>query len=286
KNTFLRCQSFYSKLNRFVELYDPSCSIERVDKEFIEAFNKYLKREGLNLNSRYSFVNLLKWFLSWALKEGMLINDDFRKFSLKSLSKGEMDEPPPLYLVWEELVKIYNSDPGSRRLEHCRDIYCFMAFTGCKLDELQKLGKSDIEKDYIIINGKNSRRIAMNSFSKKITEQYMNKYYRRGDLFPYYTKMTLNKYIRELCVFLNFEREVKIRRGGKVLISAISKLITINSAKPTFYANAVKMGLSPGLIQLWTGNESLSSYKRIKKDIRKQENENITIINKYYEDTL
>lgn len=286
KNTFLKSRSFFSKLDRFIELYNPFCRLEAVDKDFLHAFDNYLLREGLGSSSRYSYLNLFKWFLSWAKKKDMIINDDFRDFSLSGIREESRTDTSLLYLKREELIKMFHSDPGKRKLEQCRDIYCFMAFTGCQLDEMKEIRSKHIGEERIEVPGRNKRSIPLNKYSYDIIDRYRNKYYKGGYFFPVYTKMTLNKYIRELSVFLNFDRKVRIRRRGKVVESLLKEVITVNSAKWTFYANAISLGLPPEIVQRWTGIKSSGAYYRIIKNTSKLENISLAIINGNYEDTL
>ncbi len=287
KNTFLKCKSLYPKLTRFSELYGSSGSLEAADREFLQSFEGFLRREGLGSTSCYSYLNLMKWFLGWARSRSLMINDDFKGFNLSALKSEDAGGGiSPLYLHWDELLKLFSSEPSGRKLQYCRDIYSFMAFTGCRLDELQDLKKEDVADGLVKIGGRNPRKIPLNHYALEITERYRNKYFRGGFFFPVYTKMTLNKYLRELSVFLNFERKLTIRRRGRVFESEIYELITINSAKWTFFANAVKLGLPAEVAQSWNGAATPAAYKRIKEDFNLLEKKGIALINKYYEDTL
>lgn len=286
KNTFLKSRSFYSYLDRFIDLYQPFCSLETVDRNFLEAFDNFLMREGLGFNSRYSYLNLFKWFLSWAKKENMLINDSYRNFSLAGIRRENRRDVSPPYLEREELLKMYHSAPGKRKLEHCRDIYCFMAFTGCSLDEMNDLKSKHFDEEGIQIPGRNLRSIPLNKYTREIIDRYHNKYYKGGSFFPVYTKMTFNKYVRELSVFLNFDRKVTIRRRGKIVKIPLQEAITINSAKWTFYANAISLGLPQEVVQKWAGTKSTGSYKRILRDLGQLEKKSLALINRNYEDTL
>lgn len=286
KNTFLKARSFYRKLARFIELYQPSCSLEAVDRNFLKDLDTHFMMEGLGFSSRYSYLNLFKWFLSWAKKENMLINDDFRDFSLAGIRKETEINLTLPYLRKEELIKMYRSEPGIRKLEHCRDIYCFMAFTGCRFDEMNALRSRHISEESIEIPGKNPRTIPLNKFAQEIIGRYRNKYYRGGTFFPVYTKMTLNKYMRELAVFLNFDRKLRIRRRGNIVVALLWEAITINSAKWTFQANAISLGLPPEIVQKWTGIKSSGSYRRMMKESSEWIEQSLILINKNYEDTL
>ncbi len=286
KNTFLKSRSFYPKLYRFIDLYYPFCSLEAVDRNFLEAFDNFLVREGLGFTSRYSYLNLLKWFLSWAKKQNMLINDDFRDFSLGGISRKNRRDVSLPHLKKEELIILYHSDLEKRKLEHCRDIFCFMAFSGCRLDELHGLKSKHIGEEEIKVPGSNSRSIPINKYTQEIIERYRNKYYKGGSFFPVYTKMTLNKYMRELSVFLNFDRKVTIRRRGKIVEAPLKEVVTINSAKWTFYANAISLGVPLSVIQKWTGTKNSGLYTKILNDMEKPEKKSLAIINGYYEDTL
>jgi integrase len=285
KNTFLRCKSFYPRLLKFCEFYGSRVSLESADKKFLEAFNSFLRREGLNSVSRYSYLNLFKWFLKWCHEEKLLIQDDFKLFSLKEI-KRENYRSSPVYLKHDELIRLLKSKPEDKKLQHARDIYCFMSFTGCQLNELQDLHKDDIEDNFIYIRTGNIRKIPLNEHAGAIVKSYSNKYYRGSSYFPPYTKMSLNKYIRQLSVFLKFDRSLTVQRRGRLVESPLYELITINSAKWTFYANMLHFGLPVAVIQKWNGIKNTGFYERIKEDLQKLENESIATINKQYENTL
>ncbi len=285
RNTFLKCKSFYGWLTRFTEYYGSYASTESVNKEFMEELSRYFMRNGLSGNSIYSYFNLFKWFLNRVHDEGLLINTDFREFSLKEIRNKRDHDIEMIALEYEELHKLFLSEYENRKLEYCRDIYCMIAFSGCSLDEIRNLRKQDVDHDFIHIKGRNKRKIPLNKYTAELAARYKHKYFRGGYFFPHYTEMTLNKYIRILSGILKFDRNLRIKRRGKIIEGRLANLITMNSARNTFFANAYGWGLSFEIIKLWSGKKSDKGFNQVFKENRILEDKGISLINQQYEDT-
>jgi site-specific recombinase XerD len=177
-NTFLKCRSFYNWLKNFTDYYGSFVSIESVDQEFLQELVIFLRSRGISNNTLYSYFNLFKWFLNWASSKSLLINKDYKSFKLASIKRTKAEQTTKVILTSDEISKLLKSAHKERKLEHCRDIYCLMLFTGCTLSEIMELKKTDVNNEGIRIKGRNSRTIPFNNYSRKIVSRYQNKYFR------------------------------------------------------------------------------------------------------------
>ena len=286
KNTFLKCRDFYKKLSEFSKYYGSYVSLETVDRDLLESFHSFLKIQGLAESSVYNSFNIFKWFLHWAERKGLIINKDYSNFKLSRVITHDQSSFDEIFLTRDELEKIWNSQPQDRKILQCRDIFCCMAFSGCSLRELYSIMKTDVDKEFIYIRGKKSRKIPLNERSSSIVRLYENKYYQQGTLFPVFTEMTLNLNIRKLMMSLQLNRELVIRRRGKVLEGTLSELVTMKVAQNTFISNALSMNIPESVISEWSGKKRLLSGQRKAGNLSYLERMSVSIIDQSYENSL
>jgi len=259
-NTYLKCRSFYSWLDQYCNFHSSYVSMESVTVEFLKDMEIYLKNSGLAYRSIYSYLNLFIWFLNWAEENKLIINTEFKKYSLPRQGKTEGKLNTEILLTDSEIKIIAGAQLKSRKHEHCRDIFLFIANTGCSLSEVSQLKKDDVKGGIIRFQGPNRREIKANNKVRKILQDYQNRYFRGDKLFPSYTKMTLNKYIREICISLQLNRDIELRRRGDKKRGKLSHLITMNSARSSFVSIAIEKGIPMEALKAATGRKNLDKY--------------------------
>ena len=91
---------------------------DSIDSTFFEKLQDYTFTERKNKNSYFAFIiKVLKTFMNWSLDKEYHNNLKYKKF------KAREDETEIIYLTMDELMKLYNHDFESDRLNQVRDMY-------------------------------------------------------------------------------------------------------------------------------------------------------------------
>lgn len=110
--------------------------------EVIRAYEVYLKTEkDLCQNTLIRYMKALK-----KITNRCLANDWIRKDPFAGIKFRE-DPTDPEFLTLEEVDRIYNCNPGSKRLEVIRDMFLMSTFTGLAFTDVSQLTENHIVTD-------------------------------------------------------------------------------------------------------------------------------------------
>src|SRR5690606_9065647 len=148
------------------KLHFDSITIDFYEKLRDYAFN--VKKARNNYFSK--IIAVLKTFMNWANERGYHENFTYQKF------KKLEDDTEVIYLTMNELLKLYNHDFESKRLDHVRDVYCFGCFTGLRYSDIKQLKPSNVFEDHLKLNIQKTKTmdhiIPLNSYSSAILKKY------------------------------------------------------------------------------------------------------------------
>jgi hypothetical protein len=110
--------------------------------EVIRAYEVYLKTEkDLCQNTLIRYMKALKKITNRCLANDWIQKDPFVGIKFR-------EEPTePEFLTLEEVDRIYNCNPGSKRLEVIRDMFLMSAFTGLAFTDVSQLTEDHIVTD-------------------------------------------------------------------------------------------------------------------------------------------
>lgn len=116
-----------------------------VMKEYIYSLSDRLKPSSLSIRTRH-----LRSFLSWAHEEGYVTTNESSK--LKS-PRAPLEPPKPLSMYEIETIR----DSCETTFE--RAFFEFLYATGCRIGEVQKLNKDDVDwrKRSVVVDGKGGK---------------------------------------------------------------------------------------------------------------------------------
>lgn len=241
---------------------------------FFEELMKYsfLKKEIKN-NYFSKILAILKSFLNWCNEKGYNKNREYEKFKSKS---NDIDI---IYLTFDELLKLYNYDFESSRLNHTRDFYCFGCFTGLRFSDLSQLKSANISETHINISLQKTKTqnhiIKLNKFSKEILDKYKHTIY---EPLPIISSQKFNKYIKECCEKIELNNPITITSfiGTKKVQNTFPKyeLITSHTARKTFITNSLLLGMEPKAIKKIADikkDEVLNKYLKITEEYADQQ---------------
>lgn len=218
--------------------------------EVIRAYEVYLKTEkDLCQNTLIRYMKALK-----KITNRCLANDWIQKNPFVGIKFRE-DPTDPEFLTLEEVDRIYNCNPGSKRLEVIRDMFLMSAFTGLAFTDV-----SQLTEEHIVIDNdgnkwirkprqktKQMSNIPLLDIPLAIIEKYQGdkKAAKKGVLLPIPCNQVMNRYLKEIAT-----------------ICKINKHLTMHTARHTYATLCLSQGVSLKNVSSMLGHASVKMTKR------------------------
>jgi len=255
KGTLTVYRTVKKHLRDFEKSFGLRLSWETLNSLFFQKWTDYLiHKAGLNNVTLWKMLQILRAFLKRMEERGMPVNPDYKKFSkARAIPKG--DGSQKTYLSPEELLVLEQLDlSDNRRLCRVRDLFVFMAYTGIRFGDSQRLRPENRKGEFLeIVTGKNRKqiRVPLHPKARRIWDQY------EGAL-PKISSQKGNLYLEEVCIAAEFSEstEVVTYRGTKREVTTVPryKLIGFHTAKRSAVTNLHNAGVSVEAICQITGN--------------------------------
>lgn len=270
-STYRKVRSLYNLLREFEDQSGYSISFHNLNAQFLERFVTFCSEKGYKSSTIYKTVNNLVWFLNWATHMGYNVYQEYRQF-YKLMDAPEVNSQMPLFLQWDELMRLNEYAWDNRKMERVRDLFCFMCFAGLRFSELQNLKKEDMKPGEVVVRkpGGGVRFIPLNRYAAPIHLKYQNKFYLNNTAFPSMSIITMNKYLRIIGKDIGLTRTVFSASVGEDG-SPLYRRLTAGSAVNTFIRNALELEVPLEVISRFTGVQNDSRVRRIKSDLALEE---------------
>lgn len=218
--------------------------------EVIRAYEVYLKTEkDLCQNTLIRYMKALKKITNRCLANDWIQKDPFAGIKFR-------EEPTePEFLTLEEVDRIYNCNPGSKRLEVIRDMFLMSAFTGLAFTDV-----SQLTEDHIVTDNdgnkwirkprqktKQMSNIPLLDVPLAIIEKYQGdkKATKKGVLLPIPCNQVMNRYLKEIAT-----------------ICKINKHLTMHTARHTYATLCLSQGVSLKIVSKMLGHASVKMTER------------------------
>lgn len=218
--------------------------------EVIRAYEVYLKTEkDLCQNTLIRYMKALKKITNRCLANDWIQKDPFAGIKFR-------EEPTePEFLTLEEVDRIYNCNPGSKRLEVIKDMFLMSAFTGLAFTDV-----SQLTEDHIVTDNdgnkwirkprqktKQMSNIPLLDVPLAIIEKYQGdkKATKKGVLLPIPCNQVMNRYLKEIAE-----------------ICKINKRLTMHTARHTYATLCLSQGVSLKNVSKMLGHASVKMTER------------------------
>ena len=218
--------------------------------EVIRAYEVYLKTDkDLCQNTLIRYMKALKKITNRCLANDWIQKDPFVGIKFR-------EEPTePEFLTLEEVDRIYNCNPGSKRLEVIKDMFLMSAFTGLAFTDV-----SQLTEDHIVTDNygnkwirkprqktKQMSNIPLLDVPLAIIEKYQGnkKATKKGVLLPIPCNQVMNRYLKEIAE-----------------ICKINKHLTIHVARHTYATLCLSQGVSLKNVSKMLGHASVKMTER------------------------
>lgn len=218
--------------------------------EVIRAYEVYLKTEkDLCQNTLIRYMKALKKITNRCLANDWIHKDPFAGIKFRE------DPTDPEFLTLEEVDRIYNCNPGSKRLEVIRDMFLMSAFTGLAFTDVLQL-----TEDHIVTDNdgnkwirkprqktKQMSNIPLLDIPLAIIEKYQGdkKAAKKGTLLPIPCNQVMNRYLKEIAT-----------------ICKINKHLTMHTARHTYATLCLSQGVSLKNVSKMLGHASVKMTER------------------------
>ena len=218
--------------------------------EVIRAYEVYLKTEkDLCQNTLIRYMKALKKITNRCLANDWIQKDPFAGIKFRE------DPTDPEFLTLEEVDRIYNCNPGSKRLEVIRDMFLMSAFTGLAFTDV-----SQLTDDHIVTDNdgnkwirkprqktKQMSNIPLLDIPLTIIEKYQGdkKAAKKGVLLPIPCNQVMNRYLKEIAT-----------------ICKINKHLTMHTARHTYATLCLSQGVSLKNVSKMLGHASVKMTER------------------------
>lgn len=293
-----------SRYERFIKETDDknfSFNIDTVTRETIADFRDYLRNEydlmqkmpkifekiladtALPLkrkqkierrgeNAIVKILKLINAFFNWAVNEAKCTkNKPFEGYIIGSERFGD-----PFYISIEERNQIATATMPTKHLETQRDIFIFQCFIGCRVGDLQRLTKDNVEKKVLTYAPHKTKDegeqavvavVPLVDDALALIKKYKGKD-KQGRLFPFISTQKYNDAIKEIFKAAKVTRKVVVRNAltGENEIRPINEVASSHMARRAFCGNLYKHVQDPNLIGKMSGHTDGSrAFKRYRK---------------------
>ncbi|MDR0368903.1 MAG: site-specific integrase [Bacteroidales bacterium] len=227
-----------------------------INSKFYDGYVSYLQNLGFTQNSVGKHVRVLKLMLNEATNQNINTNSDYGTFHVFT------EETDTIYLNENELQQL--KDTGLSKLPHLdrvRDWFLFLAWTGCRFSDLDKVAKTDIKDGFITFRQQktnNKVTIPLHPVVLEILEKY------NYDLPAEISNQRFNEYIKEACRIagINGTETMTRTEGGKLITTAFEKWehVSSHTGRRSFCTNMYKRGLPTLMIMSISGHKTEKSF--------------------------
>ena len=213
--------------------------------EVIRAYEVFLKTEkDLCQNTLIRYMKALKKITNRCIANDWIKKDPFVGIKFKEVPTE------PDFLTIEELNRIYECEPGCKRLEVVRDIFLMSAFTGLAFSDVSQLAPEHIVRDnagnlWIRKHRQKTRQISnipLLDIPAAILKKYEGnkKAAQKGVLLPVPANQVMNRYLKEIAT-----------------ICKIDKYLTTHVARHTYATVCLSQGVSLKNVSKMLGHASV-----------------------------
>ena len=194
-------------------------------------------------NTIANMMTKLRVFYIWAVRMGETTTNPFANYSIKEQIYGR-----PYFLTLEERDRVYNLPmPNNPFLAIQRDIFVFQCMIGCRVSDLYRLTRENINDgaiEYVPTKTKGDNqeyaRVPLTKKAIEILEKY--KEYGGRTLFPFISEQKYNDSIKKILRMAGIDRKVTVINPvtQKEEQKPIYEIASSHLARRTFIGNIYK----------------------------------------------
>jgi site-specific recombinase XerD len=228
------------------------------DSFYAEFITFMRKTYNLNDNTLHRYMSIYKTMLSWCIKKGYKVLDDYNNIKIKKYETNDV------HLTEEELNLLEKAElTGSE--ERARDLFLIGAYTGQRFSDYSMFEKADVRDQVIVKKAKKTKItsfIPLHTKLKTLLDKYEWK-------LPKISSQKFNVKIQEVCRALNINDPIKkvsyMGKNKKEEIYPKWKLIGSHTARRTFITLMSERGMPDHQLMQVAGIKDVKTLLKYKK---------------------
>ena len=242
-------------------------TFEKINDVFYENLvNYFINDLGLLNNTIGKHIKTLKTFLHYSIRN-KYTNENLKLENFK-VFKEDIDI---IYLLEEELFRLYEFNDLPENLEFIKDNFCFECFTGLRFSDLSRIQNENFKTDFLEFRTQKTKDtlfIPLNIYAKEIIKKYKGRFINRP-IPPTISLQNTNenlKYIAEIAGITDLTLIEKFCGSRRIIIKKPKcDLITTHTGRRTFICLSYEKGMPTEMIMKITGIKKWDTLKKYLK---------------------
>lgn len=203
----------YGSMLMHLKAYSPDATFADVSFEFVQGFDRYLKKKSIGDNARAKYHTLLRKFILLAIKKRRRLSNPYEQFKIKTV------DVEPTWLNVEEvdaLVNLYRAGTLGKPLQRILRQFLFQVFASVRVGDIKTLTKNDIQGDLLVLVPQKTKRLrkAVSIPISDFTRQLIAEGEGKGDfLFSTVQDQTVNYGLKEIAKIVGIKKRLTTHVG-------------------------------------------------------------------------
>jgi site-specific recombinase XerD len=277
--TVQKYNTFISQVKDFANKKKLRIDIETFDSKFLLSYKNYLVNDRkLNDNTVAKYIKAAKTFIRFYINAGLI-----RPFDVNVVKSTEKEGE--IYIInLKQLVQLQNYKLATKRLDQCRDVFCFQCWTGQRYSDIQSINRKDIrvnEKgeriwDFFTVKTGENIKVPITEYAEFILKKYQNE----DQPLPAVSNQKQNVYLKELGKLVSsdnknqkkiigFESDVKVveyhNGARKESHVPFHEVLSTHVARKSYITNSLMIGVPERVVKEVSGHKSEKDFRRYVK---------------------
>ncbi len=203
----------YISTMRHLQAFKPSATFADISFEFVQDFDRFLKKKKIGDNARAKYHTILRKFILLAMKKRRRITNPYEQFKVRSVTVERT------WLNVEEvdaLVKLYKSHTLGPLLQRALRQFLFQVVASVRVSDIHQLAHSDIKGDMLVLVPQKTKRlrkvvtIPLSSFARELIADGDG---RNGYVFDALADQTTNNCLKEIARMVGIKKRITTHVG-------------------------------------------------------------------------
>lgn len=256
-------QSKLHELTSYLRAYKPQTQLQDIDRGWLCGFLSTLEDYGLRNVTIHKMLEMLRWFVRWAIDEQLMTNDAALHFRplLKNIPRKVV------FLSWQELMRVWHLElEDASPLNEARDLFCLQCFTSLRYSDVSQLRSSQVLADRIeLVTRKTAEplTIELNQYAREILDRHKGRH--EPYAMPQMTVQRANLLLKQIGKLAHLDEPIQmvwyVGSQRREEVRTKQELLSTHCGRRTFICCSLAMGIPAETVMRWTGHSNYRSMK-------------------------
>lgn len=203
----------YKSTLKHLKEYKPGTTFSDISFEFVQEFDRYLKRKNIGDNARAKYHTIVRKFILLAMRKRRRLINPYEQFKVRSVAVDRT------WLNVEEvdtLVTLYKSHTLGQQLQRALRQFLFQVVASVRVSDIHQLTRNEIKGDMLVLVPQKTKRlrkvvtIPLSSFAKVLIADGDGK----GEfIFDALVDQTANNCLKEIAQIAGIKKHITTHVG-------------------------------------------------------------------------